>query len=107
MQAIRSYYNASGDLLRTDLCSLDVQPSFKGIVEFQPTGPQFVGRRNVKTTLAATTGASRLVDTITVESNCDTLEGSTGNFLFAQWNRGDGNTMTLDMSDLPVVGDSI
>ena len=107
MKAIRSYYNSGGDLLRTDSLLLDLQPIYKGIVTFQPTGPQSSATRRLKTTLESTTSVARVVDTITVECDCDTLEGSTGNFLFAQWNRGNDTTLTLDMSDLPAVGDTV
>lgn len=114
MEVIRSYYNASDDLIRVDRLQLQIATSNKGIITYTGDGTKTIGKRKLTTqSLHVSTGGtpgtpvSRVVDKLEVIGDYNELETTSAKYQWAKWERGDGTDYILDMSDLPGCGDTV
>ena len=98
LEVIRRYYNGSSVLLRTDTIWMQK----KGNVIVRPATE--ITYQRVLRVRGNYTGGSRVVVSITVEGNFDTIESSSGNYLSAEWT---SPPALLNMTDLPVVGETV
>jgi hypothetical protein len=103
MNILRSYLNASGDVIRED--NIYMSRKFHTMVD-GIDAPTF--NRVVVTDKAHYSGypADRVVSSITISGDYDDIETVSGNFLLASWEFG-GTTVRCNMSDLPAVGDTV
>lgn len=106
MEVIRSYYNGDDDLIRLDTITLQHNTNFKNIVTYSDiTNVSY--KRNLKTKVIhinSGTPASRVVAKIEVIGDFDTLDSG---YTFAKWTRGDGTEFIMDMTDLPVITETV
>lgn len=111
MKITRIYYNAADDLIRLDALRLDVQPISTGIVTHQDNGLNVSATRRLSTQTfhisSGGTPVSRVVDKIEITGAYDEITVASGAYTSAAWNRGDDTQLILDMSDLPVNGDTV
>jgi len=99
----RVYKNAAEDIIRVD--TMIMEPT-TNVLTTGVSARTF--RRRLKTELRASLAAGRVVATIDVYTNADTVELATGNYTYVQWSNGNADTAyRCNMSDLPAVGDTV
>ena len=100
MQLTRQYKNASGDDLRFDMITLDRKGN---TIASKASTHTF--KRNLKTQpLYNSNVANRVVAEIEIIGDFSSIETSSNDYLWAKW---DSPIATLDMSDLPGIGDTV
>jgi thiamine pyrophosphokinase len=99
LQLTRFYKNTDGADLRVDTITLTEK--YDNICVGANGGRVWVREVKKMNMYSAT---DREIATIEVFGDFDSVETSTGSFIWASWNR---PSVDLDMSDLPVVGETI
>lgn len=99
MQLTRQYKNAAGDDIRIDMINMECKGN-----TIASKAETHTFRRVLNTQPIYKTGAARVIAEIEVIGDFDSIETSSGDFQWAKWN---SPAATLDMSDLPSVGDTI
>ena len=110
MLVTRVYKNAAGDTLRTDEVFVQILqpgPALFPTIYNNPSLLMNVGPRKVTTSLSYKTGGSRVVSSITVSGDYDSVETSSTSFVWASKTLGNGQLIEIDMSDLPLIGESV
>jgi len=110
MQITRVYLNAAGDTIRMDDIIIDVSvppPVIDPRLGTDHGLMMSIGSRFVKTERVYISFASRDVDTIQIVGDIDDIEPSSGSFAWASKTLGNGQVVFFDMSDLPVIGDTV
>jgi hypothetical protein len=110
MKITRTYENAAGDILRVDELNVPVS---NPVVQGYPTAGTNtaivcrVGPQTIKTQLFYTTSGSRVVSSIKIFGDYTAAETSTGSFTWATKTLGNSQVVRADMSNLPIVTDSV
>lgn len=100
MQVTRQYKNEAGDDIRIDMITLIRKGN---TIASKATTHTFV-RKVDKQPIYNNTIADRDVAEIEVIGDFDSIETSSGSFTWAKWT---SPVATLDMSDLPSIGDTV
>lgn len=103
LQVNRIYKNAAGEEIRIDTISLSRKRSRIVKADFMETGAADVFERSVNK-LKLHVSADRTVTEIELIGDFDTVETSSGNFLWAAW---DSPVARVNMSDLPAITDDV
>jgi len=111
MKAYRKYYNATDDLLREDTITVSVRQKYKDIIRYTYSSEEIGLQTKVKIDTKRIYGPSGLgtreVERIELEGDFSSCEGASDNFTWAAWDLGDDREALADMSNLPVVGDTV
>jgi len=98
----RIYKNVTGDILRVDTIFMNAttDPISSGV-----SSKTF---RRILNTQLHHGPANRVVTEIEIYTDADTIETATGNYTYVAWTGGNAGTdYRCNMSDLPVVGDTV
>lgn len=110
MQITRVYLNAAGDTIRIDDIIIDIGLPVPVIDPRLGTDSGLmmnIGAQTVKTERVYVSFASRVVDSIQVVGDIDDVEPSSGSFTWASKTLGNDQVVFFDMSNLPVIGDTV
>lgn len=113
MNVVRIYTNSTNETLRVDELHIDISVNIGEIVRhtLSQTMPIQQGKRILKTTLVNSTSSSygpdRVVAGIEVSGDYSTIETISGDYTWAEKILGNGNSVQLNMSDLPGIGDTV
>jgi hypothetical protein len=110
MQIIRYYLNASGDTIRIDSISIDIglpPPVMDPRLGTDKGLMMSLGPQSVKVERVYASFASRVVDSVQVVGDIDDIEPSSGSFTWASKTLGNDQVVFFDMSNLPVIGDTV
>ena len=108
MNITRSYYNAT-DIIRVDEIYMSYNPVSEEVkYKFNQNGPLVSPKRSVVTKAMHATGvAARTVTSIEVYGDFDFIETVSGDYEYATKTLGSGQVVTVDMTDLPKIGDTV
>lgn len=98
-QLTRLYRNSDDEDLRID--KINAVPRFDNLITGSTGGQTYLRE---KTTTLIYGSSNRTVSEIQVIGDFDSVETSSGNFVWVSW---DKPSIDMDLSDLPFVGDEI
>lgn len=111
MRAYRKYYNATDDLLREDTVDVVTRYKYKDVVLNKYMNEDLRMRYTVNVKTRKVYGpsglGSRTVDRIELEGDFSSCETSSGDYTWASWDIGNSQDALANMSNLPVVGDTV
>lgn len=104
----RIYKNSSDNIIRSDEISIQILPPAPVLLPRLGNDPGLLARlgaQTISSTIVATD--NMLIDSIEIVGGFDDFEPSSGSFAWASKTLGSGQIVRFDMSNLPVIGDTI